>query len=100
MSVEDKASGTGLIQTIRKNKLSVPIKAVERNTDKLTRFMDIQLYLEQGRVFVPYDAPWLSEFLAECEAFKADMTHDFDDQVDCLIDAINDTVAKKASVFD
>lgn len=100
MAVEDKVSGTTLIQTIRRNKDAVPIKAVQRSTDKLTRFMDVQALIEAGRVYVPDRAPWLAEFLAECEGFKADMTHDFDDQVDALIDAINDTVGAKSSVFD
>lgn len=99
MSVEDKVSGTTLIQTI-KQKNSIPVKAVQRSTDKLTRFMDIQSFIEQGRVFIPDDAPWIAEFLSECEAFKADMTHDFDDQVDVLTDAINDTLVKPYGLFD
>lgn len=93
MSVEDKASGTTLIQTIRKNRNGVPIQAVQRNIDKLTRFMDVQLYIEQKRVHLPERAHWKADFLEECEAFTANMTHDFDDQVDTLIDAINDTVS-------
>ncbi len=92
MSVEDKASGTGLIQTVRTEQ-SLPIIAVQRSTDKLTRFMDVQPYLAQCRIHVPENAPWLPEFLAECEAFRADMLHDFDDQVDTLIDATNDTLS-------
>lgn len=100
MAVEDKVSGTGLIQTVRRLPESVPVKAVQRSTDKLVRFMDVQMYIEQGRVYTPDRAPWLAEFLAECEGFKADMTHDFDDQVDTLVDAINDTVGAKLSVFD
>lgn len=100
MAVEDKVSGTTLIQTIRRNKDAVPIKAVQRSTDKLTRFMDVQALIEAGRVYVPDRAPWLADFLAECEGFKADMTHDFDDQVDALTDAINDTLATSTSVFD
>lgn len=93
MAVEDKASGTMLIQTIRNNRNSVPIQSVQRNTDKLTRFMDVQLYIEQGRVYLPARAAWKVDFLAECEAFTANMTHDHDDQVDTLIDAITDTVS-------
>lgn len=100
MSIEDKVSGTGLIQTIRRLPEAVPIKAVQRGMDKFTRLMDVQMYIEQGRVRVPDRAPWLANFLAEGEGFKADMTHDFDDQIDTLIDAINDTVASSTSVFD
>lgn len=100
MAVEDKVSGTGLIQTVRRLPESVPVKAIQRNVDKLTKFMDVQMYIEKGMVCVPDRAPWLAEFLAEGEGFKADMTHDFDDQVDTLVDAINDTVGAKSSVFD
>lgn len=89
MRVEDKVSGTGLIQSIGRTS-KVPIMPIQRNTNKLMRFMDVQGYLQVGRVFIPTDAPWISDFLTECEAFKADMTHDFDDQVDVLIDAITD----------
>lgn len=93
LAIEDKASGTGLIQQIRR-KNSIPVKAIQRNTDKLTRFMDVQAFIEQGRVFIPDAAQWVSEFLAECEAFKADMTHDHDDQIDTLIDSIAGTLIK------
>lgn len=92
LKVEDKASGTGLIQTLKKSN-SINVVPVQRNIDKLTRFMDIQDDIKQGRVSLPSNAPWLSDFLAECEGFRADMTHDFDDQVDVLIDAINDTLS-------
>lgn len=99
-AVEDKASGTGLIQTISNKMGTVPIKAIQRNTDKLTRFMDVQAYIEQRRVCIPSTAYWLHDFIEECEAFKPDMSHDHDDQIDPLIDAINDTLAAKASILD
>jgi len=41
---------------------------------------------------VPKDAHWVGEFFEECEAFNAAFTHDHDDQVDTLIDAIEDAV--------
>ena len=85
MAVEDKSSGTTLIQTISKT-AKVPIKAVQRGTDKLTRFMDVQSIIEAGRVFIPRYAPWVQEFLTECEAFTADFSHDHDDQIDALMD--------------
>lgn len=99
MTIEDKSSGTGLIQTIRQEN-GIPVKAVERGTDKLTRFMDVQSYIALGRVFIPMDAPWLADFISECEAFNAAMTHDFDDQVDTLIDAVNDTLVNPYSLYD
>lgn len=88
--VEDKSSGTGLIQTLRLPPYNIPIEPVERNKDKLTRVMDIQAYHEAGVVMIPEDAPFTSDFVAECEAFTSDDSHDFDDQVDPYVDAVVD----------
>lgn len=92
MVVEDKSSGTGLVQAIKLLN-SIPIKAMERVIDKLTRVMDVIPYLEQGRVHLPEDAPFTNDFIAENEAFTADDSHDFDDQVDPMVDAINDMIS-------
>lgn len=92
MMVEDKSSGTGLIQTIRLLN-NVPIKPIERVKDKLTRLMDILPYIEVGSVCVPAEAPFTNDFVAECEAFSADDSHSFDDQLDTLCDAVNDMLA-------
>ncbi len=99
MKVEDKASGTQLIQTLGTYS-GVAVIPVQRNTDKLSRFMDVQVHLEANYkdkpedrfVMVPKDAHWVGEFFEECEAFNAAFTHDHDDQVDTLIDAIEDAV--------
>ena len=90
MPVEDKSSGTGLIQRLKLPPYNIPVKAVERVTDKLTRLMDILAYLAVGLACVPEDAPFTSDFISECEAFSADDSHDFDDQVDPMVDAVND----------
>ena len=62
-------------------------------TDKLTRVMDMLPYIETKLVSVPEDAAYTNDFIGECEAFTADDTHDFDDQVDPLVDAVNDMLA-------
>ncbi len=97
--IEDKSSGTGLIQDIRASG-GIPVAGVERTKDKLTRVMDVVSYIESGLVFVPEAAPFTSDFLSECEAFTADNTHAHDDQIDPMVDAINDMLAHKASVWD
>jgi len=89
MVVEDAASGTGLIQTFKRAPV-IPVLAVIRTKDKLTRLMDVLSFIESGQIFVPESATWLHDFLVECEAFSADMTHAHDDQVDTMIDAILD----------
>ena len=90
MPVEDKSSGTGLIQTIKLPPYNIPVKAIERNVDKLTRVMDALPYIESGQVCIPEEASFTNDFVQECEGFSADDSHDFDDQVDVLCDAVND----------
>lgn len=91
MRVEDKSSGTGLIQDIAAEG-KIPIKAIQRGTDKLTRVMDVLPYLEMGSVHIPEDAAWVSDFVSECEEFSTDMSHDHDDQIDPMCDAIVDNL--------
>lgn len=101
LMVEDKSSGTGLIQTLKRAPYNIPIKAIVRDKDnldrsqkdKLTRLYDMLPYIESGMVCLPEDAPWVADFIAECEAFTPDDTHDYDDQVDTAIDAIMDMLS-------
>lgn len=92
MNVEDKASGTGLIQTLRRE--GIPIIAVQRNNDKITRAYDAAPFIESGNVLLPADAPWLSEFLDESAKFPS-APHD--DQLDPMFDAIKDVQEKPAA---
>lgn len=89
MVVEDKSSGTGLIQEIKLLN-QIPVKPMERVIDKLTRVMDIVTYVEAHLVCLPLDAPFTLDFIAECEAFTADDSHAHDDQIDPMCDAIVD----------
>lgn len=90
MKVEDKSSGTGLVQTLKLPPYNIPIEGIERDKDKLTRVMDALPYIEARQVCVPEDAPFTNDFVTECEAFTADDSHDFDDQVDPMVDAVDD----------
>lgn len=85
--VEDKASGTSLIQDM-KSEISVSIVAVQRNTDKLVRAMNVTSKVYDGLVVLPYGAQWVTEFVAEHSEFSIDDTHENDDMVDNTIDAI------------
>ena len=93
MCVEDKASGTGLIQDI-KREAKIPIKAIQRSIDKLTRVQDVVSYIESGYVMIPENSSFVSDFITECESFTADNAHQHDDQIDPMCDAINDMLAK------
>lgn len=93
MPVEDKSSGTGLIQSLKLPPYNIPVKEIERVKDKLTRVMDVLPYIELKLACVPENAPFTNDFIAENEAFTADDSHDHDDQVDPFVDAVNDMLA-------
>lgn len=92
--VEDKVSGTGLIQTLKREGL--PMLAIQRDRDKITRAYDAAPMIESGNVLLPQSAPWLSEFLAEASAFP-NGAHD--DQLDPMFDAVSDMLQTPAPFF-
>jgi len=85
MKIEDKVSGTGLIQTLRRE--GIPVIDIQRDKDKMTRAMDAIPTIESGQVFLPQDAPWLADYLTEFSQFPNGR---HDDQVDPTCDAITD----------
>lgn len=88
MYVEDAVSGTGLIQTLRREGYSIlPIerKAGKLSRDKIARGGDASPFIEAGNVSLPEYAAWLSDFLVESEQFPAGKN---DDQLDPMFDAI------------
>lgn len=95
MIVEDKSSGTGLIQTLKLPPYNIQIKPQERDRDKISRVMDALPYIESGLVAVPENASFTNDFIAECEAFTADNSHDHDDQIDPMLDACIDLLSTK-----
>jgi phage uncharacterized protein (putative large terminase), C-terminal domain len=96
--IEDKSSGTELIQKMQKViKPKIPVKAIPRSVDKLSRVQDVLGYIESGHVMIPESAPWVRDFIAECEAFTADDAHDHDDQIDPMCDAISIMLHKGGS---
>ncbi|ATF75936.1 TPA: phage terminase large subunit [Pasteurella multocida] len=98
-NIEDKASGTGLIQKIKRES-QIPINPVQVESDKYTRVLGVQGYIESGYVMLPEYANWISDFIAECEAFTATDSHKHDDQVDALVMAIKDQLASKLQLWD
>ena len=91
--IEDKASGTGLIQDIKKD---VNIKAVQRNVDKVTRSTDNVDYIAAGRVYLPENEPFLVDYISEFSSFSPLGTHKHDDQIDPTLDAIDILLRKSA----
>lgn len=94
--IEDKSSGIGVIQEIKKTD-PIPIIPITRArykndqgmwvaADKFSRVMTTAPYLANGWVYLPngekdcISAP----LLAECAAFRADLSHKHDDM--CFVD--------------
>ena len=95
--IENKGSGISLIQQLRERGL--PVRELmptvhnaylrkDQVTDKFTRFNEIAADLESGYFHIPESAPWLLEFISECEAFTGGKQSAHDDFVDLLIYAL------------
>jgi predicted phage terminase large subunit-like protein len=82
--IEDKASGTSLVQDLRDQNLA--IVRIEPEGDKVTRASTVSARIEGGLVFVPDDASWLGEFEIEVSQFPQGR---FDDQVDSMSQLLN-----------
>jgi predicted phage terminase large subunit-like protein len=78
--IEDKGSGTSLIQDLRDEGTLRPIAVVPEG-DKILRLQRHSATIEAGHVFLPSTADWLGEFKNELLLFPNSR---FDDQVDSL----------------
>lgn len=87
MHIEDKVSGTTLIQTLSRDvNPIIPVIPIQRNTDKVTRANDVSPFVESGHVYLPESAPFLSDFTSEVEKFPQGAN---DDQVDTMVDGLD-----------
>lgn len=83
MMVEDKVSGTGLIQTLRRE--GIPVLPVQRDKDKVSRAYDAAPFIASGNVILPRDRPFTDDLIAEAIVFPGGA---HDDQLDPMFDAI------------
>lgn len=85
--VEDKASGTQLIQDLKSQGV-YQIKPYEAppQTDKIMRLHAQTAQFESGHVLLPRSAPWLAEYVRELTTFPGTK---FDDQVDSTTQALD-----------
>lgn len=92
IKVEDKASGTGLIQSINNQKEHglIEITGIPRDKDKVSRAKGGAPWIRKGKVLLPRGAPWLLDYVGEFTRFNSSMTHAHDDQIDPTLDAIYD----------
>lgn len=87
--IEDKSSGSSLIQSIQQDYL-IPVEPIQRNTDKVLRAMGVVKYFASGFIHLPKDAEWISDYKDEFRKFTPLMTHKHDDQIDPTMDAVED----------
>lgn len=81
--VEEASVGKALIQDLRAKGLKVT--GFKPGGDKVSRLSQESGQLEEGRLLVPTDAPWLADFRDELLAFPRGR---HDDQVDALSQAL------------
>ena len=95
MGIEDKVSGTGLVQQLGRGAGAIPVKPIKRSTDKYSRALDVLPSISAGLVSIPADAPFTKDLLSELAEFPESK---FDDQVDPLLDAVAEMLL--ASTYD
>jgi predicted phage terminase large subunit-like protein len=83
--VEDKASGTQLIQELRAGHFSIVKEAPAMDGDKIMRLHSQTAKIEGQFVLFPKEAPWLEAYLAELISFP---NSKYDDQVDSTVFAL------------
>ena len=78
--IEDKGSGTALLQTAKQR--GIPFRPLEAGSiDKVTRATQAAVHYENGGIYHLLDAPWLEAFESELVVFPNGL---HDDQVDVL----------------
>jgi predicted phage terminase large subunit-like protein len=86
--VEKKASGISLLEYFNKTGNQPWLLSREPEKGKVERAQEQTVKFEQGRVWLPVDAPWL----AACEAELFQFPHcKFDDQVDSIVQFLGST---------
>jgi predicted phage terminase large subunit-like protein len=89
--IEDRASGTQLIQELRAANIK-GVTASEPAGDKRMRLWAQTATMEQGLVHLPADAPWLDDYIRELTGFP-NARHD--DQVDATTQVMAWAAARK-----
>ncbi len=84
--IEDKASGTQLIQELIRDGEYGITKYDPKDLDKIMRMHSVTTTIENHFVYLPTEAPWLDGFLAEVGAFPKSK---YKDQVDSLSQALH-----------
>jgi predicted phage terminase large subunit-like protein len=83
--IEDKASGTQLIQDLNGAGVYGILGVMPPPVDKIMRFRAQTPLFASGRVFLPTEAPWIADYIDEIVGFPATR---HDDQVDATSQAL------------
>lgn len=85
--IEDKASGTQLIQELQSERIfGVKLYKPPAGADKVMRLHAQTTGFENGLVYLPKKAPWLNEYINELTSFPGSK---YDDQVDSTTQALD-----------
>jgi len=83
MYIEDKSSGVGLLQELRK--LRMKVIEVPRHSDKYFRAEDVAPEIQAGRVVLNTEIPGVGNLTKEAREFP---NGEFDDDIDTLMTAV------------
>jgi predicted phage terminase large subunit-like protein len=84
--IEDKASGTQLIQELERALFGVKAYKPPSGADSTMRLHAQTIAFENGSVFLPKTAPWLDDYVNEIIGFPGTK---HDDQVDSTTQALD-----------
>jgi len=95
--IENASNGTALIQILEDDEDSnYHITTVNRSESKVVRAATSVEYVQRGQLLIP-EVPntfttceWVTEFKNEFKMFNEMDTHPYDDQLDCMFDAVED----------
>jgi predicted phage terminase large subunit-like protein len=91
--VEDKANGPAVIELLKRE---IPgIVAVQAEISKVARARAVEPFQQSGNVFLPFEAPWLEDYLDELAKFPRGQN---DDQVDATTQALRVLFLREAAV--
>lgn len=91
--VEDKANGSAIISMLRRE--IGGIVPINPQGGKVARANAVSPYIESGNVYLPQNAPWVSDFVEQCASFP---NGKHDDDVDAMTQALNRFIYHSASI--
>lgn len=97
MFIEDKASGTSLIQTLQDD-TGIPVFPVPRTISKVARGESVSTYVDNGRVYLP-TLPFSQGIIQEGSQLSRHTKKGVhDDKIDTAMEGIDRTIGRDAKV--